>query len=323
MRFGGGSDDESVGSTGSAGSINNTRGRHNIQNDIPVILQDDIRRFGHDNFLNEFGNRTLPAQAFEKSDGGLCWAATMAMTGYINTSLSPPQWNTVKPGDYRESIHRMLASYKNHKGLSAIDRYNTQKITLISQYADSNYAYTLTPKIVNKLLNKYDKGVMASIYTGMIEGNTATGSHAVLLTGVKDDKVIYNDPNKKERQEITIDQFNKALQPQRYTLLGKKGEFPFPITTNRYTSGVNLKDTPNNKIRQHIIDADQKYIAFIKNDTNTSRSEIFKETLDFRSLLAQVDEVVRPRHNSHSICFKIGWTSFAYFFSNDLSETYY
>ncbi|MEN9911611.1 MAG: hypothetical protein RI956_55, partial [Pseudomonadota bacterium] len=293
----GGGDDESIGSTGSAGSINNIRGIHNIKLDIPLILQDDIWRFGHDNFLDDFGNRMLPAQTFEKSDGGLCWAATMAMTGYINTSLSPPSYINVKPEAYHQSINRIRTNYKNHKGLSPIHEYNTQKVTLISQYVDSNYAYTLTPKIVNKLLNKYDKGVIAGIYTGMIKGNTPTGSHAVLLIGVKDDKVIYNDPNEKEKQEITIDQFNKALQPQDYTLLGKKGEFPLPITTNRYTSGINLKDTPNNKIRQHIIDADQKHIAFIKNDTNTSRSEIFKETLDFRSLLAQVDEVVRPRHN--------------------------
>jgi hypothetical protein len=237
----------------------------------------------------------------------------MAMTGYINTSRSVPLYatwiddslNNNSPShfdgrplkhsveNYLKANKTMWTHFKEYKGLKPSYLAVTQGLTPLPQYVS-----VLTPKILNKLLNKYDKGIIAGIYNGMIEGNTPTHPHAVLLTGVKGNTVIYNDPNYRKKQKIPIDKLNDALMSRRYSLLGKENTPVLStITTNRYTSGVNLKDTPNDKIRQHIIDAEQRHIAFIENDTNTSRSEIFKETLDFRSLLAQVDEVVRPRHN--------------------------
>jgi Papain-like cysteine protease AvrRpt2 len=365
---GGGSDDESQNSsTDSVGSLTNARGIYNIQNDIPVILQNDIRRFGLDYFLDEFGNRTLPVQKLEKSNDGLCWATTMAMTGYINTSLSPPSYinirdedykksmtklvnikkhkqyikkyekymreivsgkdykksmtklvdikkhkqyikkyekymrETVSDKDYKKSINKILINYKNYAGTRMSDLFNTQGFINLQQYADSKYVYTLTPKILNKLLNKYDKGIIAGIYNGMIYGNTRTSGHAVLLTGINRDKVIYNDPNHRERQEVTFNQLNKALMPSPHSLLVKKDTFTALsfITINPYTNGVNLKDAPNYKIFHHIINMQGKYIEYLKNaqTMNTKDFEVFKEVIHFKSFLAQVDEVVRPRYN--------------------------
>jgi Papain-like cysteine protease AvrRpt2 len=315
----------------SVGSIENTTGRHNINLTLPVILQNNIIKYGHSDFLDKIGNKVVPLQRFQKETSGLCWAASMAMMGPINTSYSVPSyanWIHDNPDNsknltehffidgnlkftphlYLKAMDSMLKAYAERDAFAHRPLAITQG--LIPAVPNDNPK--LTPKILNELLSKNNTGVLAAYRTingKMInDGDIPTTGHAVVLTGVKNDKVIYNDPNIKDRQAVTFKQFNMALNSTRYALLVKDKATIVPSvdinSTNQYIGKINLEKSSNEEIFQHIKQAStehtinivRKTALLIKKDPKNN-NKIVEDAANFMKFLVQVDEVVRLRYN--------------------------
>ncbi|MEY3997060.1 MAG: hypothetical protein RL344_1403, partial [Pseudomonadota bacterium] len=310
-----GSDDSSVGSDG---SIQNTRGHHNIVNEVPIISHNYTIKYGDSAFFDEIGNQIPPKQSYEKSgDVGICWFTSMKMLGFRNFSKIPPSHvvgklynhpsnnNKDKPRSYRdtnkviidkkgrtwfsteyhqEAMQKLLDAFKNNDGMFDIDVAATQGLNL--------YEKKLTPKTLNKLLRN-NIGIYASYrtYNGemlKLGQEYSNGAHAVVITEVNGNELIYNDTNYKEQKKAPIDQFDEA----KFFLLIKDKKTISPSvdenSINKYIGKINLEKSSNQEMFEHLEKAHKKYIK------NTNK--VVEDTADFMSFLVQADEVVRLRY---------------------------
>ncbi|MEN9911736.1 MAG: hypothetical protein RI956_180, partial [Pseudomonadota bacterium] len=344
----------------SVGSLENTTGRHNIEPTLPLVSHKKMIKYGHSVFLDSIGNKVIPKIPNKESGYGVCWAASMAMMGPINTSTSVPSYanwiydnpnqsvsfkNNLTPSrkraielfkqknptaksfildkrrmysseEYSEEMQSMLRAYENCDGRSGYTLAVTQGLApvpfAITAKQELNpmlkYEQRLTPKILNTLLSKDNTGILASyhtINTKMIkDGDTPSGAHAVVLTGVKNNKIIYNDSNFKNRQEVTFKQLNAALTKNSYALIAKDKAVILPSvdidSTNKYVGKINLKKSSNEEILQYMNKSSVKYRKDIMlkslNPIKASPATV-QDAADFMKFLAQVDDVVKLRYN--------------------------